>query len=385
MMEQSAKTTASWASNVTTEHQPLPSRLVTYPKPSATATDFLECTGESDFRHILFDDKLVTVSDTGKELGEFSVTISLAKRQDQDCFLVHANSHGFIDGVPCGTSIVAYVSKTLETIEQQHHEYVKLENHALDKKTFVVMQGNEYVVTRVVTQGEQAQRTVTVFSKENMKGFISEGSNLLLLRLLVKKGVPDDFQLISFDADANLCATTYKPLAERSQGIGDIFILVSGIERVIHSPNDLPTTWQSYFDQFGRLTSRVQVGSPVTMRVTTVPEPLITEEEPPKPTFSKTPLDWEDDVQMFSKFLDRKDELKDDHALYARHHPELKALLSDFLQFLLLRKPDDVLNFAAEYFASFSTKLIDVEPYATSTAPTPFPSSRANTTVRDGN
>jgi len=76
--------------------------------------------------------------------------------------------------------------------------------------------------------------------------------------------------------------------------------------------------------------------------------------------------------------------LKDDHALYARRHPELRALLSDFLQFLLLRKPDDVLNFAAEYFASFSTKLVDVAPYATSTAPTPFPPSRTSTMFRDG-
>ena len=74
----------------------------------------------------MFEDHLVTTSDTGKELGEFAVTIEPTKHKGQECFLVHANSHGAIDGVPCGTSITAYVGNNLETLEQQHHEYVKV-------------------------------------------------------------------------------------------------------------------------------------------------------------------------------------------------------------------------------------------------------------------
>ena len=34
-----------------------------------------------------------------------------------------------------------------------------------------------------------------------------------------------------------------------------------------------------------------------------------------------------------------------------RNHPELKALLADFTQFLLLRKPADAVDFAAEFFS----------------------------------
>ena len=33
---------------------------------------------------------------------------------------------------------------------------------------------------------------------------------------------------------------------------------------------------------------------------------LFTDEEPPKPVFEKKPLNWEEDMQMYSKFLDRK-------------------------------------------------------------------------------
>lgn len=35
-------------------------------------------------------------------------------------------------------------------------------------------------------------------------------------------------------------------------------------------------------------------------------EPNIADEEPPKPVFEKKALSWEDDMQLYSKFLDRK-------------------------------------------------------------------------------
>lgn len=48
-----------------------------------------------------------------------------------------------------------------------------------------------------------------------------------------------------------------------------------------------------------------------------------------------------------------QEELKADHASYLKQHPEIQALISDFLQLLLLRKPEDVNQFAREYFLSF--------------------------------
>ena len=76
-----------------------------------------------------------------------------------------------------------------------------------------------------------------------------------------------------------------------------------------------------------------------------------------------------------------QEELKGDHAMYMRRHPELRALLADFMQFLLLRKPDDVIAFSAEYFASFSPSMPSPSPYLASNNPTPFPNSRTNTKI----
>jgi hypothetical protein len=92
------------------------------------------------------------------------------------------------------------------------------------------------------------------------------------------------------------------------------------------------------------------------MKIKDIPENFIKDEDADWvfPDFGKGKLHWEDHIEMLSHFLDRKDELKEDHVNYMKRHPELKAILGDFLQFLLMRKPSDVIEFAADFFSSYS-------------------------------
>ncbi|CAB1325638.1 unnamed protein product [Coregonus sp. 'balchen'] len=68
-----------------------------------------------------------------------------------------------------------------------------------------------------------------------------------------------------------------------------------------------------------------------------------------KPVFEKMPLVWEEDMQINSKFLDRK-KLKAKHNTYLRQHLELCAIMGYVLQFLLLQNPSNLFMFASEYF-----------------------------------
>merc|ERR1712007_223446 len=103
--------------------------------------------------------------------------------------------------------------------------------------------------------------------------------------------------------------------------------------------------------------TRSQTGSPVYMKIKELPENFVKDEDADWvfPDMGKGALHWEDDLEMLSHFLDRKEELQEDHVNYIRRHPELKAILGDFLQFLLMRKPSDVIEFAADFFSSYST------------------------------
>ncbi|XP_046883917.1 ciliogenesis-associated TTC17-interacting protein [Hypomesus transpacificus] len=325
-------------------------------KASVEAIDFLSSIESADLQRCVFSDALVTVSEGGRELGEFNVTVERVSRGEQSCFLVHAHSHGAIDNTPCGTAITAYLSTSLETLEQDHHEYVNLQEHMLDRRCHMVQQDGQMVVKKVTTVGEEVKKQTVCYPLATLRGLVTEGSNLLLLRLLsLKKNVPEHMTFISFDQDTSLSSSTYRGLGLKQQAVGDEVLEVFGIERSVDSMEDIPATWHCYFLPDGHLASRVQVGSPVTMRLLQLPPRSNKEVSDDKPVFEKRPLVWEEDMQMHSKFLDRKEELKAEHASYLRQHPELRVIMADFLQFLLLRKPSNVFLFAKEYFLPFSS------------------------------
>ncbi|XP_051562229.1 ciliogenesis-associated TTC17-interacting protein isoform X2 [Myxocyprinus asiaticus] len=326
-------------------------------KPSVNAVEFIDSIVPRDLDQCVFADSLVTVSNSDKELGDFSVSVTEASYNEELCYLLHANSHGMIDGIPCGTTIVAYISGRLEILEENHHEYVKLDSHTLDRKLHLVRQHEQLVVNRIISEKEGVKTETLTFPLSSLKGFVSEASNFLILRILArKKIVPENMTFLSFNEDTVISKSVYRTLGWKKQMIGEELVDIFGIERAVSSSKDIPTTWHCYFLSDGHLASRVQLGSPAMMKILHLPLMLDGVEKDQHSVFEKKPLQWDEDMELYSKFLDRKEELKADYLSYVRQHPELKALMADFLQFLLLRKPQDVFSFARDFFAPFSSQ-----------------------------
>ncbi|CAF5215432.1 unnamed protein product [Rotaria magnacalcarata] len=53
------------------------------------------------------------------------------------------------------------------------------------------------------------------------------------------------------------------------------------------------------------------------------------------------------------------DELIDDYKSYIYQHPDINALLSDFLQSVLITKPENIIDYATEFFAPFNNQTAD--------------------------
>ncbi|XP_053327473.1 ciliogenesis-associated TTC17-interacting protein [Spea bombifrons] len=353
--------------------KPLPKNV---PMATPEAIEFMSSVGEEELGLCLFAESLYTVSDLGEELGSFTVSVQpayyeLEGYEHEKCFLVHASSQGSVDGVPCGTSIVGYVSQKLETLEQHHHEYIKVRGHCVDKKTHMRRQGDRLVITRVITEGEKVRNESTSHPSSLLSGWVSEASSLLIMRILARRKISERLVFLAFDAEMNLCASSYSELGSRTQLIGRDTAEVYGIEHTVDS-DDIPVAWHCHFLTDGHLTSRVQIGSPVYFTLTKMPILSEAEESDPKPVFEKKPLIWQEDMQLLSEFQDRKEELVADHNTYLRRHPEIKILLADFMQFLLLRKPDDIITFAAEFFGPFSTNQRRGDSFLSSRISNPF-------------
>ncbi|CAB1318689.1 unnamed protein product, partial [Coregonus sp. 'balchen'] len=114
----------------------------------------------------------------------------------------------------------------------------------------------------------------------SLKGLVCEGSSLLLLMWLpLRKNVPNNMTL--FHQDPHISTSTY--------------------------------TWPA-----------------INMRLLLLPPQIHTEVRDDKPVFEKRRLVWEEYMQMHSKFLDRKEELKVEHASYLRKHPAIRGMMADF-------------------------------------------------------
>ncbi|XP_027729591.1 ciliogenesis-associated TTC17-interacting protein isoform X2 [Vombatus ursinus] len=347
------------------------------PEANSEALEFLATISE-EIQLLYFSETLNMISETNQILGEYSLDIKQAYYYSSDgdtrlSILVHATSRGQLEEIPCGTSISGYLDWDLKTYEQHHHEFIKFLPLSVDRKTTLLKQNADMLMTRILKEGEVTNTEKTSFSLNMMDGFISESANLLLLRVMGwRRKVPQNAKFLTFDGEGKLCHSTYEALGFQTIHLGSEQAEVLVVEQTVHSNEDIPMTWQYYLLPDGHLAKRIQVGSPFCCIITKMPIMREEDEFDPKPVFEKKHLEWEEDVQLFAIFRDRKEELQASHATYMRHHPEAQTLISDFLLFLLLRQPSNVVTFAAEYFGPFARALDRPPPFRSSSRPSPF-------------
>ncbi|XP_008332501.1 ciliogenesis-associated TTC17-interacting protein isoform X2 [Cynoglossus semilaevis] len=316
-------------------------------KASDQAVTFMTSIEPAELLKCVFRDSLVSVSESGRELGGFHVTVEFARKFQQSCVLLHAESQGTIDDNPCGTTVTTYLTTDLEVLQEDYYEYVHLKGQKMEKSCRTVQRDGQMVFDTVTTVGMNVKKETFSYPLSDLRGLVTEGSILLLMRLFVtRKKVPDHMVFISFNQGLRMVHSTFSELGLKQLDVGGNAAEVFGIRKTSHLSENSSSSWHCYFLEDGHLASRVHVGSPVTMKLLQLPSQQ-------EKDFQKVPLHWEKDMLMRSEFLDRKDNIKTSHASYLRQHPEIRSLVSDFLQFLLLRKPDDVFQFARKYFLQF--------------------------------
>lgn len=348
------------------------------PKANAEAIHFLSSLGEEELQKLFFSETLAMVSNTGEPQGELTIEVQRGKYEGSFgrlsyCPLVHAASRGFLDKMLCGNSLLGYLSWNLETLEQHSQEFIKFHVLPVERKMSLLKQEDQLAMTRSVKEGEEVKTEVTFFPWHSTAGFISEAANLLLLRVMAwRRMVPSKARFLALDTEGKLCSSTYEALGSQTIQVDGQPVEVFIVEQAVHSDEGVPMACQYYMLSDGHLAKRIQVGSPGCCVVTKMP--ILREEDETEPplVFEKKPLPWEEDMVLHSRFLERKEQLRLSHTRYLQQHPDAEALVSDFLLFLLLRQPDDVVTFAAEFFGPFAARYPRISPLRSSSRPSPF-------------
>uniref|UniRef100_A0A6I8ND52 Ciliogenesis-associated TTC17-interacting protein n=2 Tax=Ornithorhynchus anatinus TaxID=9258 RepID=A0A6I8ND52_ORNAN len=349
------------------------------PRANDEALAFLASIQPEELKLLCYSETLAMVCEGG---GELSLQAQPGIYQDgqgatQSCILVQATCHSHVDNTPCETSLLGYISWNLEILEQQYHEVIKLQDHPLDRHIISKKQEEQLEVTWTLKEGEELQTKLSSHPLASVSGLVSEAANLLLLRVMGRRqAVPEGGRFLAFDTTGQLCHATYHMLGSQPLKIGQEQVPTFGVEQTIHSEDDIPITFQFYLLTDGHLARRIQVGSPASCIISRMPALQEEEEEEPQhpvpASLGQQPLEWEEDLQLYSMFLDRKEELEAGHATYLRRHPEVQSLLSDFLLFLLLHQPSDVATFAAQFFGPFARDLPQPPAFHSSLQPGPF-------------
>lgn len=68
---------------------------------------------------------------------------------------------------------------------------------------------NEYKLDQEITENGKTQSQLITYTMKGLHVFISEGANLALQRLLVKKGLPLSFETSALDIDNVPCMMSY--------------------------------------------------------------------------------------------------------------------------------------------------------------------------------
>ncbi|XP_004617245.3 ciliogenesis-associated TTC17-interacting protein [Sorex araneus] len=326
-------------------------------KANAEAILFLNSLQEEELQLLLFSETLVMVSDAGEPQGELSIQVQRGRHQDvfgifTHCLFVHASSRGSIDKSPCGNTLQGYLSWKMEVLEEQSQEFIKLQNFPMERKLSLARKDDQLIINRRTTEGEEVKKEKTTKPSSSFEGFVSEAANLVLLRVMAwRQTVPSNARFLALDARGKLCHSTYEALGSQVIQINQQQAKVFIVEQNIHSQEGIPLSYQFYLLSDGHLAKRFQVGSPGCCMIFKMPSMREEDEIEPPPVFGKKDLVWEDDPELYSRFIERKEELRVSHSRYLGQHPEAKALISDFLLFVLLRQPDDVITFAAEHFS----------------------------------
>nr|XP_030134161.3 ciliogenesis-associated TTC17-interacting protein isoform X3 [Taeniopygia guttata] len=139
--------------------EPRPESPQDTPGTADTAAEFLSLIGLKELEWCLFAETLAVVAPPrDKAEGQWWMAAQWAPYQRegepvQSCILVQTKFRGKQDGVPASSTLKAYVTWQLETLEQEEQECLELRPYPTEKTTHIVSHEHGMTVTKTLQEG----------------------------------------------------------------------------------------------------------------------------------------------------------------------------------------------------------------------------------------
>ncbi|XP_072763639.1 ciliogenesis-associated TTC17-interacting protein [Anoplolepis gracilipes] len=299
-----------------------------------------------------------------KQIGRYYIQVEPIGSQDRE-FLVHMRSLITIDGCLNETRLISSMMDNLQCLEEKYTEYslclqFLYEKNGLHEKSLFV--GLEEDIYHVEITRTCPCCLLTLTETKDLKScqyesLINEGANILLMRYLAITNFEGTLRFQNITINGNITINDYICTALQSMELHDNHQQIYTIERRIYTKDSLIKRIKIYLTSRGRILVYDWLNTPYIAQKSPLMQNDANQSINVQISFSSNKEWWMQNIEMLSKYLDMKSYNIAQYTEYLMDHPEIKQLIADYIQSLLIVKPVDVLDFTIQHFKAFAREL----------------------------
>ncbi|CAH1118464.1 unnamed protein product [Phaedon cochleariae] len=273
-------------------------------------------------------------------------------------FAVHLSSQFSIEGGGkqvkvadgnAGSRITAWVDRNFHTLEEKRTEYFTDEEGQFNEKSlYVALQKNKYYLRTTSSPPDIQERKYYGLGKTH--DFVGEGASFILMRYLAVTRYTGSLELSTTYINGDMCRNIYECTGPKMGSVNDKNMEVCKIYRYIIEKCGIEHHCVTVLTVHGQIISQEWEGCNFILNINPV---QYVDDGKPCP-YDRLILEktWIDDMELLSKYLDCKTEAELKMKTYSADHPEMKDILADYLNNILLLKPENILTFTMDFFES---------------------------------
>ncbi|XP_018576523.1 ciliogenesis-associated TTC17-interacting protein [Anoplophora glabripennis] len=285
--------------------------------------------------------------DVHDKLKEYENFLKEEMRNNVKKFLVHFSSQFDVEGCNAGSNITAWVDRYLHTLEEKREEFLLQTNGDINEKTiYAAIQNQKYYMRHTsVLENLEIRKYYPFFVTKNL---VLEGASFILMRYLAITQFAGTIELSTMYINGEMCRNIYECIGPKPGEVNGKKIDVCKIYRYVIEECGIEHNSVTVLTTYGRIITQEWEGCNYILNMN--PLQYVGEEEPPSYDRLVMSKIWMDDMQLMSKYLDCKTTAEREMKTYMADHPEIKELIADFVQNVLLLKPENILLFTKDYF-----------------------------------
>nr|XP_023028854.1 ciliogenesis-associated TTC17-interacting protein-like [Leptinotarsa decemlineata] len=295
-----------------------------------------------------------------EKLKEYENFLKNEMKANVKKFVVHLSSQ-FDVGFNGGSRLTAWVDRNLHTLEEKRTEYVSEEddtsnkendpieyNTVNEKTVYVAIQDNKYYLRTTSLKEKFEERKYYSYAKACH--LIGEGANFLLMRYLAITRFTGIIELSALYINGDMCRNIYDCSGPMMGKVNDEEVEVCKIYRYVIEQCGIEHHCVTVMTVHGRIVTQEWEGCNYILNL----NPLLILNKGEDYAYDKfiSEKTWMNDMELLSSYLDYKTEAKLKMSTYMSDHPEVKDILADYLNNILLLKPENILTFTQDFFES---------------------------------